>query len=515
MKWCFVPQLPGQVETEVTQRDQFNNDDVDLSDTIVREAVQNSLDAALEDGGRVEVVFRWLSNKDGLDSKFVRSLFDGQLVHAEQSALDVDEVDFKSPTALVIEDYGTCGLTGSVNTKDDENFSDFWRRHGKSHKTGKSRGRWGLGKLVYSAASQLSAFFGVTVRDGDPTVHLMGQTVLRLRKVDGTEYPPHAFFADVDGDDLLTMIQIPIKDVQLVDQFSSQFQLDRRGRCGLSVVIPFPIPELQRDRMIGVAVENYFYPLITGQLTLRFDDVELNAENVREMAHEYAKDHFHDVDALFDFINEAHELPAAGHLVMNESWADDHKLDEDDFDEDDAETVREKFAAGQMVGLRLPITLTRKSGVKVKTAFRVYIKRPENISKGLDLYVRGGLTLPQEAKFKERKALGAMIAEDEAICSFLGDAENAAHTKWIANSEKLRGNYRNPRLILKMIKFAVLNLYDMLAAVTEDRDELALSSFFWTKEPEGKSKRKKPTRTPVDVPPIPEPKPKLFFIREN
>ena len=49
MKWHFVPQPQNLVETEVTQRDQFRNDEVDLSDTIVREAVQNSLDAAIGD----------------------------------------------------------------------------------------------------------------------------------------------------------------------------------------------------------------------------------------------------------------------------------------------------------------------------------------------------------------------------------------------------------------------------------------------------------------------------------
>ena len=44
MKWHFFPQPLNLVETEVTQRDQFRNDDLDLADTIVRESVQNSLD---------------------------------------------------------------------------------------------------------------------------------------------------------------------------------------------------------------------------------------------------------------------------------------------------------------------------------------------------------------------------------------------------------------------------------------------------------------------------------------
>ena len=41
MKWFFQIRPPAQVETEVTQRDQFSNDSVGLNETIVREAVQN------------------------------------------------------------------------------------------------------------------------------------------------------------------------------------------------------------------------------------------------------------------------------------------------------------------------------------------------------------------------------------------------------------------------------------------------------------------------------------------
>lgn len=65
MKWHFSPQLPGQVETEVTQRDQFSNDEVELAETIVREAVQNSLDAAVDDPANIRVTFKWLDKSKG------------------------------------------------------------------------------------------------------------------------------------------------------------------------------------------------------------------------------------------------------------------------------------------------------------------------------------------------------------------------------------------------------------------------------------------------------------------
>jgi hypothetical protein len=55
------------VEQDITQRDQFSNDDVSLSETIIRESVQNSLDASSGDESAVRVTYRWLTTSDGLD----------------------------------------------------------------------------------------------------------------------------------------------------------------------------------------------------------------------------------------------------------------------------------------------------------------------------------------------------------------------------------------------------------------------------------------------------------------
>lgn len=516
MKWHFSQQLSDQVETEVTQRDQFNNDDVDISETIVREAVQNSLDAAIDDPCQVKVIFRWVNKSNGLDPKFFDSLFDGQKRHAEAARIEVEKLDFNDPKALIIEDFGTCGLTGSTNVKDNENFSDFWRRHGKSHKTGKSRGRWGLGKLVYSTTSRIGAFFAATRRQGaEESVHLMGQTVLNLRTVDGKEYPPHAFFADVENDnDFYKRIPVPIKDEQFVDNFTKQFSLERSTEPGLSVVIPFPNPDFDLKKMISVSIGNYFYPLITGQLVLQFDDIEINRENVRQMAKQYAKDQFNQIDVLFDFIEEVYQAEKHELLKLKPSWLDDRKLAEDDFDPETLLAIREKFTNGQLVGLSLPVTIKLKNGEKLESSFSAYIKRPVELTKGIDIYVRGGLTLPAESKFRDRRALGAMIAEHEAVCAFLGDAENAAHTQWTTNTEKLRKNYRSSQPTVTVIKKSVIQLYDLLAEVSEDEDQDALLDFFWFDEPKTeKRKRRKKPKPPLDVPPIPPAIP-LFRINK-
>ncbi|MFQ5642325.1 MAG: hypothetical protein ACE5FQ_01360 [Thiogranum sp.] len=516
MKWFFSPQIPSQVETEVTQRDQFSNDEVQLSETIVRESIQNSLDAADNDQSQVSIVFRWVDKSHGLTSDFMRKIVDDQLVHARAAGLNIDGIAFDDPVALLIEDFGTKGLTGSINTKDNDNFSDFWRRHGKSHKTGKSRGRWGLGKLVYSTTSQLGIFFGATLRKDDTHLLVMGQTVLNLREVDGQQYPPHGFFADTEGDDLLTKIPVPLVDEDLVEQFRDQFSLSRGDRPGLSVMIPFPNPDFNQAAMMGVAIVNYFYPIITDQLLLQFNEERIDRNNIRTLAHEHTSQSFTDIDVLFDFIEEVRATRNDVMLELKPSWANDQKLGEDDFEEADLEVIRRRFSNGDLVALHLPVTLKKKDGTSVQTRFSVFIKRPPELRQGLDLYVRGGLTLPGEAKFRDRKALGAMIADEDEICSFLGDAENAAHTQWIGSAEKLKKNYKNPAKTIKVIKHAVVQLYDLLAEVEEEIDEQALQDFFGIEEPEDAAKtRKRKKKSPLVIPPPPVPRPKDFNISKN
>jgi hypothetical protein len=517
VKWHFSRQLADQVETEITQRDQFDNDQVNISETIVREAIQNSLDAAASDSTTVEVRFRLHGNLHSTGGRLLRDVLETQLEHAKVAGIELDGLNFNEPSALVIEDFGTKGLTGSISEKDTGNFSDFWRRHGKSHKFGRSRGRWGLGKLVYSSTSMVGAFFGVTRRIGEDSDYLMGQTVLNLRTINGVTYPPHGYFCDLENeDDPYTRIPVPVGNSSFVSAFIDAFELDRRDGAGLSIVIPYPSPSVSLEGMIGISIANYFYPVITKKLVMRFNDLVVDHGNVRQLAHVYASNHFQQIDTLFDFIEEASQRRDEVLWPMRASWTDDKLLTEDDFEPEYLEEIRSRFVQGELVGLNLPITLSKKDGTSVCTSFSVFIKRPQELKKGLDLYVRGGLTLPAETKFKERRALAVLVAEEEPICDFLGDAENAAHTLWTTNTEKLRKNYRNTQSTVTMIKKSLVQLYDLLADVTEELDEDALTQFFWYQEPErkgGKKRKKQPG--PIVPPALPQEPPRFNVSRSS
>ena len=190
------------------------------------------------------------------------------------------------------------------------------------------------------------------------------------------------------------------------------------------------------------------------------------------------------------------------------SWTENRRIDENDFNEDTLQVIRNRFLSGKMVSLILPVTIKAKNGNIIESDFSLHLKRPDNLLNGEDIYVRGGLTLPKEAKFGGRKAIGALIADDEPICAFLGDAENASHTRWIANSERLRKKYKAPQPTVTSIRNSLVQLYDLLTETASDIDKEALQDFFWFEEPEeGKRKRLKRKKEPIPVPNIESSKP--------
>ena len=99
-------------------------------------------------------------------TSIIRKMVNGLAPSLRASELAVPQQG-ASMRLLVIEDFGTTGLKGAVDVKDDGQFCGFWRRFGRSNKKQAQGGRWGLGKLVFPSASQVRTVVGLTRRAGD------------------------------------------------------------------------------------------------------------------------------------------------------------------------------------------------------------------------------------------------------------------------------------------------------------------------------------------------------------
>lgn len=489
----------GEMDRPPTQRDQFNNDDVELVDALVRESLQNSLDAAAEEKVRVRFSLHRPDNA-GRGALLAQLDLEQLRKRLRACAIDPDSIAFADPKLLVIEDFGTTGLTGSWGSMDKEPFSDFWRRMGKSHKAGKSLGRWGLGKLVFSSSSEARIFFGLTVRKTDPELQLlMGQAVLTTHDLeDGQRFDSHGFFCKLSE----TGMQLPITDADEVHGFAAACGISRTHEPGLSIVVPYVIGTITEQRIVQAVLRNYFFPILLGRLVVTVGAVTIDADTFAELARAHGGTRFAN-GALAQFIgtmrsvrkNEVtpHVLPSTWVSTGMATALGDH-----------AKSLRERYQAGECLCLRAPLLLKQKDGKELTTKFDLFLQKANN--DGDTLFVRDTIVLPAESKyFRGYRTLAALVADDKPICTFLGDAENPAHTSWSASAEKVTAEWRNPSARLKEVRGALQHFYDEIVSSLEVVDPNALIDIFSAKAESG-ARGVRP-RGPVVRPPVVNPPP--------
>lgn len=499
-------QHDDEVEQEVTQRDQFNTDEVTLVSTLVREPHQNSLDAPEAPGRPVRTRLHIVEPDQGNRAYFT-NLFAGLVPHLKASGIDLPETGLGMPRILLVEDFGTTGLTGDyTDRKDRLPFNNFWRRIGRSTKGGTAGGRWGLGKLVFSSASQIQTFFGLTVRHNDPerTPLLMGQAVLANREVDGRAYAPHVFFA-VPG---TTGLQLPDSDPAAVNAFRNAFGITRGTEPGLSVAVPFVLPQITEKALVPEVLQNYFFPILTGRLTVEVGQEEISEATFDAVSAKYGWGSPDTNVGLVSFVRELHQAGQPD-TILGAGWTDSI---EQAIEPTILEKLRTRLGTdGGLVHVRAPLTLRRKNGEACETYFDLFLRKTLDGSRGRSLYVRSAITVPDEARyFSPRQTLGALIATDEGITSFLGDAENPAHTKWNGQADKLK-NWKNAAARLREIRNSLNRLQNALMQAIEAVEPDALKDLFSISDPTEAKPQKirgpKPLVPPVPRPITPSPKP--------
>lgn len=502
--WGFRRRGFADVEQEVTEGDQFNTESVPDTEALVREATQNSQDARRA-GSQAPVTLRFtlVGPEAGLDPAFLARITGGLKKHLAESGLSTSQELLESPRVLVIEDFGTEGLTGRIDDEKDEgNFRSFWFRHGRSFKSGSKNGRWGLGKLVYPMMSGTRCLFGLTIRHDDKTPLLLGEAVLKSHYIGGQRYAPHGHFGVHQNDDLR-----PITDPKVIEEFKRSLGLTRRDEPGLSVVVPYPRSEINRDKIIQFVVQNYAYPILTGRLVIEALGEIVDAKGVRRFGRQFLP------QGLVEFIDTINNFER-GRLVPVKARPRGSRsyLAEQDV-EAEVPALRQRYAAGELIGFRVPLMMGRKNGAKPESEVAVFFQAVSDSPKGAAIYVRGDITVPDEAaQFKGQAVFAMLLAHDNTVSEFLADAENPAHTKWVATAARVKENWTYPSETLWQVRTAPLALHKILATGKERVDPTALKDFFWVEDPSRppengpkRGKRRNRKDGPEAHPPSPSP----------
>jgi hypothetical protein len=498
--WVFNTRHNFGVETDPTQGEFFVNNEIDRSSAIVRETIQNSLDARRDDAPAVEVRFTFYEGALFLGADLVRGYLTGLVPHLSACGLDLDGIDLNEPRFLVVEDFGTHGLRGNPETKEPTDFYFFWHVVGRSGKTDAKAGRWGLGKTVFPNSSQISAFFGYTIRSDDQCRLLLGQTCLKTHSIDGVTYLPYAFYQKSGP----RQFELPFDDPQLLTKFRSDFRLARQTESGLSLVVPFPYRELNENTLLEAAIEHYFFPILAGNLIVRVGERCIDRDTILPLAAGLQSRKLRDIEKALKF---AAELQGATAVAIQPVEFPDRlnsaagRVPSDVFAPETMARLRQEFRAEKIVVVRVPVDIEPKTGLTEKTFVTLFLKRDPSLVRGHDFYLRGGITLSGQNVFGSRPAFGLLLADDTPVCRFLGDAENPAHTLWNPRSPHLAAKYRKPRDTVLFIREVMVALLDTLTQVSEEEDRAALSEIFYTPRPD---ERQQPTReTPLREEPEP------------
>ena len=499
--WKFEERPEHLLEQDLTQRDQFNNNYVGLSEALVREVIQNSTDAA-NGIGPVQITFQ-ISILENSEMELFRELVLPLKPHLSVVGIDTNTFSENSIRLLTVEDFNTKGLTGEYERAGDGNFYNFWKRHGRSVKTGKLGGRWGLGKLVYSSASRIRSFFGITIQKGSDTPLLMGQSVLKNHEIDEKKFYWYGYYANRDD----KQFQLPETDQDAVEKFCKMVSLTRNSESGLSVVIPYLNDSITTDELCKDILNNYYFPIHSGSLVVNIDDRVIDANNFDEAVITIEKQTDGTAKNLnlipMDFVKNVNRRKGndADFIGTEPITA---QVSENYFDTDALSNLRDLYSDGHLIRAILPVELQNMSGEFSKPNIDVFLQKLPEGAHRYSLFVRGSITVPTESRWFDRHAYGAMIAMDEDIASFLGDAENPAHTEWNENAGKLTERWKTPYKSLRAVRHALTNLYNLIGQEQETRDQDALIDFFSLAD-DTQCSRKGKEKNPVPaVPPLPQ-----------
>jgi hypothetical protein len=491
-KWEFRAMVKGEMNADPIESEFFSVEHLDsVADALVRESIQNSLDAGLA-GQTVRVAFRLYtekSDRNGLMAQYLKGLHPH--LNAEQNGL-IEAPSSNSPESfLVIEDYGTRGLEGdpaqdddlqSTNGSNKNDFFYFWRNIGRSKKDSADRGRWGLGKTVFQATSKINTYFGATVRESDGKLMLLGQSVLKTHLVSGVKHSPYGWYGIFNEH-----FALPIEDRSYLDKFSESFGLKRQGKTGLSIVIPYPDSSVEIQTLLSSALLHYFFPILSKDLVVELNkdgkQLILDEQKVDQLlkyvdfsASRMTKEAF---QSLFSFTRWVHSLSSNDLIKINApSTSVAPKWGESLIDPEILSKLREQFDRRERIAIRVPLTIKPKDKASEKTYFDIFIEHDEKLDRAEDHFVREGITIAGVSTLKQRGIRAVISIKDKALSALLGDSENPAHTEWQERSPKFKNQYIHGVSCLRFVKNSPKEIVKILSKPSLGIDKNLLENFF-------------------------------------
>ena len=480
--WRFRELRPDETLQNASHIEFFHTEALQSPvEALVREDIQNRLDAAAEAGQKVTV--RYLLGRGDPENGHAR-WFERMAQHLDSPQVREElgggsELLSRPLSWLAIEDFGTTGLQGDPLTYHDiggtgrvrNDFYWFIRNVGRSGKRAQERGRWGLGKLVYALASDIRSFFASTVRRNDGRRLLIGRSTLTMHLVNERALDSEGYFGRFESPHL-PYFATPETEPAVLEDFTHDFLLTRRAdEPGLSVVIPWPDADITFDTLIESIVRNWFWMLLQDKMKVHVTDavagqtLTLSHDTFVESLGDKRSNALDDVRKTLTFALAVREFQSAPrHFFKLQPCADGTPPRWDNASErfsspEALDHARSAFRSGDLVGFEVPVRVRRVDGkLDEMSSFQVYVQRAGDEWRAREIFLRDGLSIAGAHTLLAPGVQAMINVEGGAISTLMGDAESPAHTRWERGNRNFRGRYEHGPSILTFVQRAAERL---------------------------------------------------------
>ena len=481
--WQFISLRPNDTSGTSTVEDNFANEECTNVEILVRETLQNPLDARHKDE-LVEVRYN-LVTIDREESQFAQTLFSDEcLKHLSAGNLLPGGLP-GTISFLVVEDFGTSGLEGCYTDSSidgrAENWNAFWFREGEGAKPTKSNGGAGQGKITLYTASAVRIVIALTHRVSDGKNLLLG--CCRFRQNYKLPDSPARWSKEArwGGTENPEELSAPIENQVFLEQLEKELGLKRKGRPGTTFIVPLP-SAVTLDAIKQAVVNEFYFPICRGRLKVEVGDSVIDASTIPKLALDLGNGSRH-ATQFRTFLNEA----IASHIgcppmaKAKPSWVRETKLSDSVFDPSELLLLKQAFENSQMIDVEFPVQVTTHEGAGITGLFRVILRQDLDGDQSHELFIRQDLGIDGERRLKGSRriqpALALTFIDDSSLSTFLAAAEEPTHRTWNAKRPKLVAQYRGPDKVLNAVRNAALRLVEFLTPAGK-RDDTALSMYF-------------------------------------
>jgi hypothetical protein len=522
--WQFEKLGPNDNSGTSTVEDNFANEERTNVEILVRETLQNPLDARHQKEV-VEVRYNLISvNRH--TSAFAQSLFSdecrkhllaGRLIASDSLP---DTVEF-----LVVEDFGTSGLEGSFTDSSvdgsSENWNAFWFREGQGAKPTKSNGGAGQGKITLYTTSGIRTVLALTHRVSDGAELLLGCCRFRqnykLPENSTDRWSKEGRWSSTATPGELA---IPVQDAVFLEVLKEELQLKRGARPGTTFIVPMP-KEVALAAIQNAVVNEFYFPIRRGRLKVEVGEVVIDSESITRVATELgsAGRHASHFRAFMEQAIKSH-IDCTPMAIAKRSWVRETKLTDVSFESAELKTLKAAFENSEVVNVEFPVQITKKDSAEpLIGTFRVILKQDLDGDQSHELFIRQDLGIDGERRLRGSRRIQPCMAltfiQESNLSSLLVTAEEPTHRTWNSKRPKVVAQYKDPDKALNAVRNAALRLVEFLTPPGK-RDDTALSIYF--ADPSAPPTKRKggagvtpdsPTADPhADLPSIPPPRAK-------